>query len=345
METPFLQKVEKVLFAVRRRVEYDKMRTKSLFPHEFAVCGSYSTGNLGDKAIGEAIQAGLQQAGRTCQLYSHRSDNPRGEYRILGGGGVLHDYQPEILERRLAYVRDGGVAIGVGALTISNEKYRTRIGEALDSAELVTVRDRYSKEILQPLTKTNIEVTACPAFTLEPSEAVPGYTTGVNFRPWFNQSQNFLSRYYNYSVDPNEARDEYIKNISKILDEVNDPVFIPFDHDDYLFAKKYLDIPVLSYTYSVNKTLKRVNSVSQMICMRYHSLVFASICNVPSFVVRYAPKVDELVSIVDVPSTQPTEFQKPTFEEPNHVRELRKESNRNFELVNDIAFRERAEYH
>ena len=139
MEIPFLEKIEKVSFAVRRRIEYDKMRTKSLLPHEYSVCGSYSTGNLGDKAIGEAIQAGLRKAGHTCRLYSHRSDNPRGEYRILGGGGVLHDYQPKILERRLAYVRDGGAAIGVGALTISNEKYRTRIGEALDSAALVTV--------------------------------------------------------------------------------------------------------------------------------------------------------------------------------------------------------------
>jgi len=208
--------IEKFELAIRRRVEYDKMRAKSLLPHEFAVCGSYSTGNVGDKAIGEAISNGLKHAGHSCQLYSHRSNNPRGEYRILGGGGVLHDYQPNVLERRLKYVRDGGAVIGVGALTISKEKYRTKVGAALDSAALVTVRDRYSKEILQPLTKTSIRVTACPAFMLKPPEKTSNYMTGVNFRPWFDQSQRFLSTYYDYSLEPNKAREKYISNIKKI---------------------------------------------------------------------------------------------------------------------------------
>jgi len=77
-----------------------------------------------------------------------------------------------------------------------------------------------------------------------------------------------------------------------------------------------------------------------MICMRYHSLVFASICNIPSFVVRYAPKVDELVDIIDVPSTSPTKFQDPIFKKPDRVNELRKKSNLNFELIDELIISE-----
>jgi len=327
------ENIEQAVFALRRRFEYDKMRAKSLLPHKFAVCGSYSTGNVGDKAIGKSIQLSLNQSGYSSQLYSHRSEKPRGKYRLLGGGGVLHDYQPRILNRRLAYIRDGGGAIGIGALKVSNEKHRKQIGEALDSAALVTVRDDYSKNVLQPLTNTDIHVTACPAFTLKPPESELKYKTGVNFRPWFNQSGEFLSKYYGYSVNPNDAFNEYIKNINAFLETIEDPIFIPFDHNDYLFAKKHLDIPVLKYVYSVEKTLKRVNSVSQMICMRYHSLIFASICNVPSFVIRYAPKVDELVDLIDVPSTTPTEFRNPDFKKPTNMKKLRKKAYENFELI------------
>lgn len=300
-----------------------------------AICGSYSTGNVGDKAIGKAIRERLASNGISSQTYSHRMDTPRGQCRILGGGGVLHDYQPDILQRRLTYVRDGGAALGVGAVTVADPNQRDRVSNALDSAAVVTVRDTYSKEILQPLTDTEVTITACPAFTLAAPDAETKHATGVNFRPWFTQSEEFLRTYYEYDVNPEDAHQAYIETAKRIVEIVSNPVFIPFDHHDYWFAKRHLDIPVLDYEYSVTETLKRVSSMSQMVCTRYHSLVFAALCDVPAFAVRYAPKVDELADTLRIPSTTPQEFETPTFEQPRNVDELRQRSHRNFELLGE----------
>ena len=332
---------ERSAFALQRRIQLEKMRLGSFIPHEFAICGSYSTGNVGDKAIGKAIKQQLKIRDSSSKLYSHRLDNPRGIYRILGGGGVLHDYQPEILKRRLKYVEEGGIALGVGALTISDPKHQKNVSQALDSAALVTVRDDYSKEILQPLTNTEIKVTACPAFTLNTTEQNEEYVTGVNFRPWFDQSSSFLETYYGYNINPADAQREYITTAKRIIEKVDDPVFIPFDHEDYWFAKDHFDIPIYNYRPSVKKTLKRVGSVRKMVCTRYHSLVFSALFGKPTFAVEYAPKVSELVEKLQIPSTKPTNVSVVSFSKPSKVGTLKSKSEDNFDLISESTYWER----
>lgn len=70
------------------------MRLRSNIPRPIAIQGSYTTGNVGDLAIGKAISSWFASEGISATLFSHRIDSAKAELRILGGGGVIHDRDP-----------------------------------------------------------------------------------------------------------------------------------------------------------------------------------------------------------------------------------------------------------
>lgn len=331
--------VDSLQHKVQRRLMLECFRAKSYLPHKIAVCGSYTTGNIGDRAIGEAILSALSDDGHTNQLYSHRLKAPSHKYRVLGGGGVIHDRQTDAMKRRLEYVSKGGVALGIGALPPITRAGADRISEALDTAALITTRDDRSKNILTDLTETSVSVTSCPAFTLDPPQLSRSEKTGVNFRPWFEEVPTELESYFGYPDVPlSRAKKEYLNNIRNIIDDVVNPVFIPFHYSDYKFAKKNLNVPVLDYQYSVSQTLRRVASTARMICTRYHSLVFSILTSTPSFAIGYAPKVRDLCERTDIPYTYPTEQSKVTFAIGNKKDTLRQQGFKNFELFYKSCF-------
>lgn len=100
---------------------------RTRLPHDVGVQGSYQTGNIGDRALGEQFKTQLQQHGYHTSYFGKDVQESNTDTRILGGGGVLHDwYGSEHLKKRIRYVSGGerGYIIGVGCPGFQSEEAR-----------------------------------------------------------------------------------------------------------------------------------------------------------------------------------------------------------------------------
>lgn len=308
-------------------------------PHDVSVQGSYTTGNIGDRAIGEIILKELTSRGFQTEIFNKGQSWSNADRKILGGGGVIHDwYNTRDLKRRLSFLGKGDVILGVGAPGIQSEKARSLVQEKLPELSLITTRDQRSKRVIQSVCDVNVEVTACPAWLQIPSKTPSSGRTGINARPWFHLPPETLSYYFDYGKDINteEAHSKYISNINRICGAVENPTFIPFTKEDEEFAHNHLDIDVQDYEFSVKETLHQVNQVDQMVTTRYHSLVFASLCRTPVLPISYAPKVTSLAERLDINSYSPHEDIPVKFQNPSNISKMQKEAKRNFELLEKV---------
>jgi polysaccharide pyruvyl transferase WcaK-like protein len=206
--------------------------------------------------------------------------------------------------------------------------------------DLITVRDYWSYKKLEDFYHGEIHVTACPAFLLDDPNVDSSQNTGVNFRPWPNYPSDIMSYHFDYDdgIDIDEARMGYIKNVQEICEKISDPVFIPFNIEDEKFARKYLNINILPYKFSVEETLKRISAVDKMVSMRYHSLVFSAITNTPVLVIAYQPKVSSLASRLDLQAHKPDKNKIPVeFENPCNQKSIKDLAVKNFDLIGDMT--------
>ena len=311
---------------------------RSYLPHDIGVQGSYQTGNIGDQAIGRTISNQLSAMGKCTRTFGMDIEGSNAPNHILGGGGVLQDWNgTNHLSKRLSFISEGGAAIGIGVPGLRTSRGRELVRNGLSDVGLITVRDDWSRRRLEPYYEGQIQVTACPTLVREdPDESTTG-RTGVNFRNWYHLDRNVLVEYFDYDSDLDlvEAREQYLNNIKRLCNQVKDPIYIPFHKRDEVFAHENLDIDIIPYEFSDKKTLRRVSAVERMVCMRYHSLIFAIICNKPVLPIAYEPKVSELADRIDVSSHLPHEHIPTEFERPSHIPELKRSSMENFELLSD----------
>ncbi|WP_080505376.1 polysaccharide pyruvyl transferase family protein [Halococcus hamelinensis] len=313
---------------------------RSHLPHDIGVQGSYQTGNIGDQAIGRTISKQLSAMGQRTRTFGMDIEGSNAPNHILGGGGVLQDWNgTNHLSKRLNFISEGGAAIGVGVPGFQTSRGRELVRDGLSDVGLITVRDDWSRRRLEPYYEGPIQVTACPTLIREDPGELTTERTGVNFRNWYYLDENIMTEYFGYesSLDLVEAREQYLENIERLCNQVKNPIYIPFHKRDENFARKNLDIDILPYEFSDKKTLRRVSAVEKMICMRYHSLVFAIICNKPLLPIAYEPKVSELAERVDVSSYLPHKHIPAEFEYPDNILELKKSSMENFELLSDYC--------
>lgn len=311
-------------------------------PHEIGIQGSYETGNIGDRALGEQFKSQFQQEGYQTRLFGKQTTSSNAPTRVLGGGGVLHDwYGTEHLKKRLEYVNSGEkkLIIGVGVPGFQSEKAQSLASQVLPEMDAITVRDEWSKSNIEGVCDVDVTVTACPAFLYEDPQNETTGRTGVNFRPYFDEKDDMsdaaLKDYFGYD-DIKGATTAYIDNARLICQQVEDPVFIPFAPRDEEFAREFLDIPVYDYEFSVRNALKRVSEVERMVTTRYHSLIFAAICGKPVLPIAYEPKVEEVAGRLDVDYYKPHKDVNVEFEKVSNVERLREAARENFE----IAFQE-----
>lgn len=327
--------------AVRKFQNIIKHQISKRKKHDFGVQGSYETGNIGDRALGKMFEYQIQQAGYSVRTFNKDTTSSNTSNRVLGGGGVLHDwYGVDHLKRRLAYVTGGehGFISGVGVPGFHSEEARKLAAKALPQVDTITVRDEWSRENIREVCDIDVTVTACPAFLYEDPDVDTTGKTGVNFRPYFDQppkTPNVLSNYFGYS-DLQNANKRYIQNITDICEELDDPIFIPFHYKDEEFARKHLDIPIKEYEFSVTETLESVSSVDRMVATRYHSLIFAAICNKPILAVAYEPKVESVANRLSLPSYKPHKDIPVEFSSPSNIDSLRKESKKNFDFLTTL---------
>ncbi|MCU4802067.1 polysaccharide pyruvyl transferase family protein [Halobacteria archaeon HArc-gm2] len=311
-------------------------RISSKLPHDIGVQGSYWTTNIGDRSIGEVFLKHLSSDHRNVQLFSKNIESCNAPTSILGGGGVIHDfYGTEHLRRRIDFLDNGGMVIGVGVPGFQSSYSRNLVREGLSGIDLITVRDERSRQQLKQVYDGEIHTTACPALLHQSPDVRSTGRTGVNFLPWFDLESEKLVRYFDYEsgIDREQAKAQYLTNIKRICNQLENPIFIPFHLNDEKFARENLNIDVYPYRFSVEETLDRVSSVDKMVTMRYHSLVFSIICQKPVLAINYDPKVESLADRASISSYRPHETIPLKFESISNRDEIRNKAMENFRLM------------
>lgn len=323
---------------IRKAGVLAKMYQRSFSDHEIGIFGSYATGNIGDLAIGKALRDELRSEGYDVEIFSRKID-ANCSVRMLGGGDQIHDMSEEKLKMDLGPLREGSMIIGIGAHEILDKELQKWAGEKLNSLSLITARDERSRRIIQRYTDTEVIKTSCPAFLHNvPNPRTRESYTGVSFKPWnpdYTQDGNTRWEKVDTSIHPNESRNRYHLSIRSIIKSVKNPVMIPFHHFDREFSRKFEEMETFSYNYDVEETLARVAGADQMVCTRYHSLVFSILCNIPSIAIAYAPKVAQLAERANIPYYMPYEEVDLNFQLPSNRESIIDDASKNIELINE----------
>lgn len=309
------------------------------------IFGSYATGNIGDRSIGKSIQENLDRPNGS-QMASRYNFIPYTKYKILGGGGLIHEFRSFKIKRDLKILdkSEKFAVVGIGVGRLENPKLIRRIKSVLSRAEIITVRDSNSKSNLIHIMgdKAQIYDLACPSFCLQPANQSKNMLEcGISVRPLPNISQQRFLNENGTTIYPNEHSVEEIQelfyeNLAVIKNKFPGIYHIPFTREDAVYVKKSTPFDTLSFDYNPRNVLKTIESVEKMICMRYHSLVFSIVANKPALAIAYDQKVINLAESAGIPWYRPHEAIKFEFRLPKYRDKLINSSIKNFELLQKV---------
>lgn len=310
---------------------------------KIGISGSYGGLNLGDEAILQSIitqlrsslQAEITVFSRNAKDTATRHsvervievrnltrveitpEIERLDIFILGGGGIFFDKEIDRFLRELEIAHQTGVpsmvyAVGAGPLNTANS--RKRVKEVLNDADVITVREREAKKILEDIgIHREIIVTADPAFLLNP-EPLPENTLkseqmhgekpliGISVREPGPAAPDIDPSFY-HALLANAA--DYV--ISRLDADV---IFVPMERQVYDVQNSHAVISkmlrpqhawVLKGEYSAGQLLSFMKHFTFTIGMRLHFLIFSALQGVPFVALPYASKVSGLLENLQVP--------------------------------------------
>ncbi len=307
------------------------------------ISGSYGGLNLGDEAILQSIISQLRatvpveitvftrnaedtarrhQVDHTVQVrdltrLEVKPEIERLDLLILGGGGILFDKEADVFLRELEIASQLGVktmvyAVGVGPL--NTDFSRKRVTEVLNNVDVITVREREAKKILEEIgLKREIIVTADPALLLTPEplpenilkpEQISGKRrlVGISVREPGPAAPDINAKFYHDLLA--NAADFVISRWDA------DVIFVPMEsqaldvQNSHAVIAKMLKPQhawVLKGEYSPGQILSLIEKFVFVIGMRLHFLIFAALQNVPFVALPYASKVSGLLENLQVP--------------------------------------------
>jgi polysaccharide pyruvyl transferase CsaB len=301
--------------------------------YQVGISGSYGGLNLGDEAILAGIVTELRRAlpveitvfSRDAEdtKQRHQVDRvvpvrklSRGEILpevrrldlfILGGGGILFDGEAQNFLREVMLAHEHRVPVMVYAVSagpLRDPAAQKAVREALAQAEVVTVRERGARQILEEIgVHVDIAVTADPALLLKP-EPVPADALkreGLDTkRPLVGMSVREPG-----AAAPEISEHAYHQLLADVADFMVDRydadiVFVPMEpkmldtQQCHAVAAQMLRAPratVLKGDYTSGQLLTLTERFAFVVGMRLHFLIFASLQNVPFVALPYAPKV------------------------------------------------------
>jgi polysaccharide pyruvyl transferase CsaB len=314
-----------------------------LTKYKVGISGSYGGLNLGDEAILQSITSQLRNSvDAEVTVFTRNEQDTRTRHHpehvvevrnltrveitpqideldlfILGGGGILFDKEVDIFLRELEIAHQSDVpsmVYAVGAGPLNNENSRKKVKEALNEVDVITVRDREAKKVLEDVGVTNqILVTADPAFLLTPEplpknalelEQVHGNRAivGVSVREPGPAAPD---------IDPNFYHGLLANAADFIISRLDaDIVFVPMERQvldtqhSHAVISKMLQPQhawVIKGDYSPGQMLSFFKYFTFSIGMRLHFLIFSAIQGVPFVALPYATKVSGLLDNLHVP--------------------------------------------
>lgn len=312
---------------------------------KIGISGSYGGLNLGDEAILQSIISQLRQSligkveitvfTRNAQdtLSRHCADRvvevrnltkteitpeiQRLDLFLLGGGGIFFDKEIDIFLRELELAYQSNVpsmVYAVGAGPLNNENSRKRVKEVIENADVITVREREAKKILEDVgVQKEITITADPAFLLPPEplpykalemEQIHGdrALVGISVREPGPAAPDIDPNFYHGLLA--NAADFVISRLEA------DVIFVPMERQVFDVQHSHAVISkmlqpqhawVLKGEYSAGQLLTFMKHFTFTIGMRLHFLIFSALQGVPFVALPYATKVSGLLDELQVP--------------------------------------------
>ena len=307
---------------------------------KIAIHGFYGQENLGDEAILKALlqefskfpnkkvlvfsskpkQVSITHGVRSVNTQGRRSLLRRiwglktSDLFILGGGGLLKDYGSDSssLERWLRLLQLAkklNVKTALCAVGIENIRYdesRKLLRDVLNKVDLITVRDRNSKDILIDIGVTNeVKVVTDPAVLLaniNASKKIKDISMSPRViicgRHWFDKG---------FYIEKPEINENFMRSLGATADFLVEHynaeiVFIPFRttsyDDDRIVAKQVVSYMkhkdrthIHSHAPWVDEYIEMAKQSSLVIGMRLHSLILGTSVGVPVIGLEYMSKV------------------------------------------------------
>ena len=313
--------------------------------YSVGISGSYGGMNLGDEAILQSIITQLRSsleveitvftrngADTSARHHVERVIEVRNLTRteitpeierldllILGGGGIFFDKEVDLFLRELEITQKSNIpsmVYAVGAGPLNNENSRKKVKDVLSDADVITVRARDDKKILEDIgVQHDIIVTADPAFLLSP-EPLPENALALE-----QVHDHGLRRLVGVSVrepgpaapdiDPNFYHALLANAADFIISRLDaDVIFVPMERQTYDVQQSHAVIArmlkaqhawVLKGEYSPGQLLSFIKNFTFNIGMRLHFLIFSALQAVPFVALPYATKVSGLLDNLQAP--------------------------------------------
>ena len=255
------------------------------------------------------------------------------EVYLLTGGTPFYDYGH--ISRAIhmglpALNRKKVICFGVGTKPINSVKGRLITGTLLKNTSIISTRDSYSKQILQPLITTRIppiRVTGDSAFILNP-KATCKQSKLVLFCP--RRLDEKFKALYHQEVERKQIfriRKRQAIAADMLIEEGYRVCFLPFhcvstdnDLEEIRIIQCLMknDSEIIGYPKDIESAFEIIGRASLLIGMRLHSLIFAALQRVPFVAINYDIKISGFMN---------------DFHVRRYLIEVDRESNKVFELA------------
>lgn len=347
------------------------------------ISGSYGGLNLGDEAILESILTQLRRSiDVDVTVFSRDAADTRARHGVdavpirelakdearevvesldlfvLGGGGILYDADAELYLRELQLAQQAGIptmTYAISAGPLERPELRELVKEVLSATDVVTVRDRPAKYVLERAgVDRDIAVTADPAVVLEPR---PIHDDRLDLEG-VNQKRALVGMSVRepgpaapgLDVDRYHAILAYAADfmVSRFGAEI---VFVPMEpssmdlqHSHAVVARMQnaMHATVLKGSYSPGEMLSIVSRFDFAVGMRLHFLIFAAHGGVPFVALPYGLKVEAFVNEMEMPTPEAADASVGTLiacidDRWDHRKEVAAKMRKNLDPLRDRA--------
>jgi polysaccharide pyruvyl transferase CsaB len=303
------------------------------------ISGYYGFNNFGDEAILKSMVRAFkekipqikilvlsQNPVHTSQTYQVKAINRLHLISILnclrdtnlfisGGGGLLQDstgkgwsilyYLGLILGAKIIRVPVMIYAQGIGPIRQQINKKLMRW--ILNKVDLITVRDNFSKELLENLgvVKPSIYVNSDPSFLLNKKDV----NCILNNYPHIQELMNSDNRpiigvsVRKYKGNRSDLKIMFAQLADYLIEKYKVKiVFLPFKFDDDVQVSEEIlslmknQADILKIKLEPEELISILSKFSLMIGVRLHSIIFSSMANLPFIAFKYDPKVKNFVA-------------------------------------------------
>ena len=292
--------------------------------YRIAIIGGYHKGNLGDMALGFAVQSIASKLNINSVLQTiynlDKLPYPKIEYAIIGGGACGYT---DSMKKVAARYKNDYSKVAILGVDFNEKEYKDEdVLNLLKYASWISCRNNIQKQILTQITnRKDILVHPDIAFSLY-KDACKEYrykkkdkTMLINLVPLYSKIENGeVFPVDNYREERPELYenykqmiDSYIKGVRIVVEDALKKGYtvesLPFTPDDASFTRmalKGLPVKYNSYSSIPKDIIKKMSKADTILATRYHATIFAMKLGANIIPLAYARKNEYLLNELGV---------------------------------------------